>query len=222
MAPMIHEGAQDRGDARVATARRTGSASRRRRYDPFRMRRVAIHAKPRRIRERSVGPDGCEIVLLPMTPRAPQVFCRWIPLAVPGRVAEPTCGSPWGDTPVALRETGERRPPVGRDRPVVPPVALPDALRRPRRNGMGGVARVRMTIGAVEFLVEPVGGIVDLYVLFRSIGRHPQFEAVAKETPLLIRRSRGRRREGESSRDRPKQDGESSATATQRRTSRRR
>ena len=62
---------------------------------------------------------------------------------------------------MALRETGERGPPVGCDRPVVPPVALPDALRRPRRNGVGGVSCVGMTVGAVERLVESVGGIVD-------------------------------------------------------------
>jgi len=43
-----------------------------------------------------------------------------------------------------------------------------------------------MTVGAVERLVEPVGGIVDLEDLFRSIDRHPQFKAVTKEAPLLI------------------------------------
>ena len=87
---------------------------------------------------------------------------------------------------MALRETGERGPPVGCDRPVVPPVALPDALRRSRRNGVGGVSCVGMAVGAVERLVESVGGIVDLEALFRPIGRHSQFEAVTKEAPLLI------------------------------------
>ena len=87
---------------------------------------------------------------------------------------------------MALRETGERGPPMGCDRPVVPLVALPDALRRSRRNGVGGVSRVGMAVGAVERLVESAGGIVDLEALVRSIGRHSQFEAVTKEAPLLI------------------------------------
>ena len=87
---------------------------------------------------------------------------------------------------MALRETGERGPPVGSGRPVVPPVALPDALRRTRWDEVGSVSRVGMTVGAVERLVEPAGGIMDLEGPFRSIRRHPQFEAVTKEAPLLI------------------------------------
>jgi hypothetical protein len=43
-----------------------------------------------------------------------------------------------------------------------------------------------MTVRTVERVVDPVGGIVDPEAPFRAIGRHPQFETVTKEAPLLI------------------------------------
>ena len=186
LAPMVHEGAHGGGDAYVTTGRNAGSDPRCRHRPTLRVRRMTIHAKSCLIREGSVGPDGGDGVLLPVTPRAAPLLRRSIPLAVRGGVAEAAGGSPRRDTAMALRETGERGPSVGSDRPVVSPVALNDALRRPRWNGVGGVTCVGMTVGAVERLMEPVGGIVDLEAPFRSTGRHPQVEAVAKQASLLI------------------------------------
>jgi hypothetical protein len=218
---MIHESAHSRGRARVTT----GSSAR---GDPgraaagFRVRRVAIQAETLRFRERVVGPDGGKAVLFPVTPRASALPCRSIPLAVRRRVAEPARGFSRGDAPVALRESGERGPPVGCNRPAAPTMAFPDALCRPRGSGVWSVSRVGMAIGAVKRLVDPIRGIVDLEDPARPLARHPQLEAVAKEAPLLVRSPRGPRRDGQRSRERPEQDGDSSAAAIQRRTSHRR
>ena len=188
----------------------------------LRVRRMTVHAKPVRIRERPVGADGGKGIFPRVTSLASAFFRRSIPRPIRSGVAEPARRPPRGNASVALRETGEGCPPVGCDRPVVLPVTLPDALCRSRGHGVGRVSGVGMTIGAVQLLVDPIGGIVDPEGPFRPVVRHAEFEAMAKKATFLLRRRRGVPHCGQSRCQHPEKDGEPSAAVIQRRTLHRR
>lgn len=223
MAAVIHEGPHGWRYAGVTTGSAAGGdPGRPAAGNVLRVRRMAFHAKPARIRERAMGADGGPGVFPRVTFRTSAFSCRSISCSIRRGVAEKAWRPSRGHAPMALRETGEGGPPVGCDRPVVLPVTLPDALRRSRGCGVGRVSGVGVTIGAVQLLVDPIGGIVNLEDPFRPVVRHAEFEAMAKKAPFLIRRPRGDGHGGQPRGQRPGQDGEPSAAVIQRRTLHRR